>query len=161
MSRAGYFPSSKSPLIVWGSGLHLIHVSLGPPNSTSQTASQSVQSFLYGSRQRVLYFTMGRPFPPQNCPFAWGSGPPSKYHMVPRAHPSPYPKWHFDQFSCFCTADNHDRFTDNATPCVTIGRILVLRWGLKTTNRKQNYHIVTSERKSKADSTRVLPELPI
>ena len=24
-----------------------------------------------------LYFTMGRPFPPQNCPFRWGSGPPS------------------------------------------------------------------------------------
>jgi len=29
---------------------HLIHVSLGPPDSTSQTASRSVQPFLQGSR---------------------------------------------------------------------------------------------------------------
>jgi len=30
---------------VWGSGLYVTHVSLGPPESTSQTASRSVQPF--------------------------------------------------------------------------------------------------------------------
>jgi len=33
--------------------------------------------FLCSSRQKVPILTMGRPFPPQNCSCAWGSGPPS------------------------------------------------------------------------------------
>jgi len=32
---------------------HLIHASLDPPESTSQTTSRSVQLFLHSSRQRV------------------------------------------------------------------------------------------------------------
>jgi len=46
---------------------HLIHGSLGPPDSASYTASLSVQPFLHRSRQRVpilVYVTMGRPFSP-------------------------------------------------------------------------------------------------
>ena len=33
--------------------------------------------FLTAHGKRSLYFTIGRPFPPQNCHFAWGYGPPS------------------------------------------------------------------------------------
>jgi len=37
-----------------------------------------------------IYLTMGRPFPPQNCPFPWGIWTPN-YYAVPLAHPSPNP----------------------------------------------------------------------
>jgi len=43
------FPPSKLPFPMGGSGPHLIHGSLGPPISSTQTASRSVQSFLQGS----------------------------------------------------------------------------------------------------------------
>jgi len=46
-----------------------------------------------------------------------------------RTHESPHPEQHFDRFSRFCTAHDHDRPTDrptnHATPSVTIGRIYV------------------------------------
>ena len=38
---------------------HLIHVSLGPPESTTQMASQSVQPFLHSSRQTVVGHAQG------------------------------------------------------------------------------------------------------
>jgi len=41
-------PPSKLPLPMGGSGHHLIHGSLGPPESSTQTASRSVQPFLQG-----------------------------------------------------------------------------------------------------------------
>jgi len=44
--------------------------SFGPPESTVQTASRSVQSFLHRSWQPFPICTMGAPFP-QNCPFSW------------------------------------------------------------------------------------------
>jgi len=40
---------SKLPLLMGGSGPHLIHGSLGPTKSSTQTASWSVQPFLQGS----------------------------------------------------------------------------------------------------------------
>jgi len=55
---------------------HLTHASLNPSESTSQTASRSVQPFLQ-LRQRVPILYNGPPLSPQNCPFASGSGPPS------------------------------------------------------------------------------------
>jgi len=42
-------PSSKLPLPIGGSGPHLTHGSLGPPESSTQMASRSVQPFLQGS----------------------------------------------------------------------------------------------------------------
>jgi len=53
---------------------HPVHACLGPPQSTSQTASWSVQPFLHSSRQRVFTLYNGPPFSPQNCPLAQGSG---------------------------------------------------------------------------------------
>jgi len=43
------FPLSKLPLSMGASGRHLIHGSLSPPESSSQMASRSVQTFLQGS----------------------------------------------------------------------------------------------------------------
>jgi len=48
--------------------------SLDPQESTSQTPSRSVQPFLHSSRQRVPILSNVPPFPPQNRPFARGSG---------------------------------------------------------------------------------------
>ena len=42
---------------------HLIHVSLDQPQSTAQTASRSIQSFLHSSRQSVRIFYNGPPLP--------------------------------------------------------------------------------------------------
>jgi len=42
------FPK-KLPLPIGGAGPHLIHGSLGPPKSSTQTPSRSVQLFLQGS----------------------------------------------------------------------------------------------------------------
>jgi len=50
MSWAGALTPSKLPLRAWESGPHLIHASVGPPDSVSQTASRSVQPFLEGWR---------------------------------------------------------------------------------------------------------------
>jgi len=43
------------------SGPHLKHSSLGPLESTSQTASRSVQPFLHSSRQKVVILHNGPP----------------------------------------------------------------------------------------------------
>jgi len=48
-------------------------------------------------RKLSLYFTMGRPFPPHNCPFPW-------VDVVPWTHPSPQHKQHLDPFTSFCRA---------------------------------------------------------
>jgi len=60
----------NSPL-PWGNlDPHLIRGSLGPPESSTQMASRSVQPFLHLDDHRVsVYFTMGCPFPPSKMPF--------------------------------------------------------------------------------------------
>jgi len=56
--------------------LDLTHASFDQPESTSQTASRSVQPFLHSSRHREsLYFTMGRPSPSKGVSSHGGSGP--------------------------------------------------------------------------------------
>ena len=56
MSEHVLFPSHG------GYGLHLIHTSLGPSKSITQTASPSVQPFLHGSRQTLPILYNGLPF---------------------------------------------------------------------------------------------------
>jgi len=46
---------------------HLIHASLDPPESTSQTESQSVQPFLHSSWQAVPILHNGPPLSPSTC----------------------------------------------------------------------------------------------
>ena len=45
--------------------------SIGPPESTTQTANRSVLPFCTAHGRKSLYFTVGAPFC-QNCPFPWG-----------------------------------------------------------------------------------------
>jgi len=60
-----------------GYARHLIHDPLGPPESSVQTASQSVQLFLHRWLQSVPIVYNGTPlFPGQNCPFPWGTWTP-------------------------------------------------------------------------------------
>jgi len=57
---------------------NLIHASLCLPESSTQTASRSVQPFLHSSQRESLYFTMGHPFPLKIAPSrAWGIWTPS------------------------------------------------------------------------------------
>ena len=48
-SYNGLFWPPKLPLLMGASGPHLIHGSLGPPDSSTQTASRSLQPFVQGS----------------------------------------------------------------------------------------------------------------
>jgi len=66
-------PRSKLPLLIGGSGPHLIHYLLGPPEPTTQTESRSVRPFLHNSRQTVPVLYNGRLSSPQNYPFPWGN----------------------------------------------------------------------------------------
>ena len=88
---------------------------LDPPDSASQTASQSVQPFLHSSRQRPespYTLQWATPFPPQNCPFPLWDLDPIKYVFQPflqgsRSWPT-------------------DRQTDHATSSATIAHIFVV-----------------------------------
>jgi len=95
-------PGHVFPLIIapshGGPGPHLIHASLGPPESITQTASGQVQLFLHISWQ--CRYTLQWTVP---SPSHGGSGPPT--NTIPGAHPSSKPKQHFDRFSRFCTDD--------------------------------------------------------
>jgi len=71
-------------------------------------------SFCTAHSTAFLYFTKGRPFPDQNCPFPWGIWIPHLKHGS-LSHPSSQPKWHLNRFSCFCRAHYCDRQTDRWT----------------------------------------------
>jgi len=110
-------------------GVHLIHVSLDPPQSKSQTASRSVEPFSYSSPQSVPILYNERPFPPQNCHFPWGSAAPSNTRFLGSTRVLKF-STHLDRFSHFAglstVTDRHtDRPTDHATRSVTIGHIYV------------------------------------
>jgi len=67
-----------------GGAPHLTHAFVSPSESTLQTASRSVQPFLYSSRRVSLYFTMDRPFPLKTAPCMGESGPPfNTWFLVP------------------------------------------------------------------------------
>jgi len=73
---------------------------------------------------------MGRPFPPQNCPFPCGDLDPHLIHGSLGPPESPQPKGHLDRCSRFCRLTNvtdrpTDTPTDHATRSVTLGRIYV------------------------------------
>jgi len=70
---------------------HVTHASLGPPESTTQTASRSVQPFLHSSRQSVFGHVQAFSFP-KNCFFAWRSRP--MYTSTQRACRSVQPFLH-------------------------------------------------------------------
>jgi len=100
-------------------------VSFSPPESTTQMANRSVQSFLHSSRQKVPILYNGRSFPTE-LPLPMGiSGPPSNTWF-------PGPIWIVNPngisigsaiFAGLTSVT--DRPTDHATRSVTIGRIYV------------------------------------
>jgi len=55
-----------------GSEPRLTQDSLGLSELKPETAAQLVLSIFAQMTGESLYFTMGRPFNPQNCPFQWG-----------------------------------------------------------------------------------------
>jgi len=70
----GHVLSHKNCSLVWiDLDSHLIHGCLGPPESTPQTASRSVQPFLHSSQTVIEH--VGACPSRKNCPFPWGSGP--------------------------------------------------------------------------------------
>jgi len=58
---------------------HLKHDFLGPCSPQPKRHLDRFSRLCTDDRRVSLYFTMGRPFPSQNCPFPWGSGP----HLIP------------------------------------------------------------------------------
>jgi len=91
------------------------------PLSSPNGISIGSAAFCTAHGTESILFTKGRPFLPQNCPFAWVNLHPI-YYMVPWAHMSPQPKWYLDWFSRFCRAYDHDQQTDHVTPSVTTRR---------------------------------------
>ena len=113
------------------------NVSLDPPESTLQTASQSVQMFLYSARQRVPRLYNWQPVPPQNCLFAsedlnphliYGSfGPPeSTAQTAPRLVQPSLQGSRFDRQT--------DRQTYHATWCVMIGCVYICSTAMQPNN---------------------------
>jgi len=84
---------------------HLTHAFMGPVESKSQTASQSVQPFLHCSSWQTVATLYSKPplFPLKIAAYHDEIWTHIKY-IVCWAHLSPQPKWHFDRFSRFCTA---------------------------------------------------------
>ena len=72
------------------------HDSDGPSELTTQTASWSVQPFLYRWPQSVPILYNGTPHSPSKLPLPIGDLHPHLY-MVPWAHPSPQSKRHLDR----------------------------------------------------------------
>ena len=113
---------------------HLIHGSLGPPNSASQTASRSVQPVLHSSRQTVPTLYSGPPLSPLKVAPSHGDLD-SHLTVLPWAHPSPHPRQLLDRFSRFCRAHNRDRQIDSPRYCaVTIGHMYVCSTAMQPNN---------------------------
>jgi len=84
---------------------HLIQDLLGPPESSTQTASQLVQPVLFSrfctdDRRVFLYFTVGCPFPLKIAPSHGGIWTPSNTWFLGQ----PESSIHLDRFSHFCRA---------------------------------------------------------
>jgi len=64
----------KLLLPLWRSPTHVIYCSSGQAHSSFQTASRSVQPFLYGSQMLCCTMQMGKKMernPTKNAPFPW------------------------------------------------------------------------------------------
>jgi len=64
----GLFFPPKLPLLMRYLESHLTRGSLGPPESSTQTASWSVQPFLHRRPQRIPILYNGTPLPPSKLP---------------------------------------------------------------------------------------------
>jgi len=132
----------------WRQCASLCNASLGPPGSTSHTASQSVQPFFAEfTAQSVFIFYSGPPLSRWRVPvLVGGSWSPSNARFL-WAHPSPQPKRQLDRFNSVCRAHDRvrqaDRQTDHATRSVTIVRIYVRSTAMRSRERCRVLLVVT------------------
>jgi len=124
--------------------LNLIHGSLGPPESSTQTASWLVKPFCTAHHRASLYFTMGRPFPlkiafsyegmltPSNT---WFLGPTRVFNPNGISIGSAV-------FARLTTVT--DQPTDHTTRSLTIGRIYVRSTVMWPNNNKVIWHKAAS-----------------
>ena len=96
----GFFFPTKLP-IQWGSGLPSNTWFTGPTESSTQTASQSVQPLLLRRPHSVNILYNWTPLPSSKLPPSMGDLNPHLI-MVSWANPSPQPKGHLNRFSRFC-----------------------------------------------------------
>ena len=112
---------------------HLIHGTLGPPNSTSQMASQLVQPFLHSTWQRVPILYNRSPLLPLKIAPLRGDLNPHLIHGslgLPKSI-SQMASWSVEPFLDSSRSWQTDKLTDHDTPSVTKGRMYVaLRCGL-------------------------------
>jgi len=88
--QKGRIAAAHGRFISDGVNVHA-HVSLGPSKFKTERASRSVQP-LHGSPQSVpVYFTVCRPFSPQNCPFSSGIWTPIYMFLWVWDHPNHNP----------------------------------------------------------------------
>jgi len=84
------FPLQNCPFS-WGDRCpHLTHGSLiRPPSPQPKRHIDQFSHFCTTHGRVSLYFAMGHPFPPQNCPFPWGDLDP---HLIHGSLGTPKPK---------------------------------------------------------------------
>jgi len=118
---------------------HLIHGSLGPPKSSTQTTSRSLQLFLHTLPQSVRILYNKLPIPLKTAPSHGGSVPPSNT-WFPGSTQVLNPNSISIGIAVFAGLTNvTDRQTDHATRSVTIGRIYVHSTAMRPNNSKQKY----------------------
>jgi len=130
MSGAGPFRPQNCPETYGDLDPYLILGSLGPPESTSWTASWSVEPFLHSLWHRPYILQWAAVFPGQNCPFTWciwtihGSRPMRVHNPNGISICSPV-------FAGLTIVWRRDQMTDHATSSVIVGFIyVVLQCGL-------------------------------
>jgi len=104
------------------------HASLDPPESKSKRHLDRFSRFCTAHGRAFPYFTMGRPFPTQNCPFPWGSGLLSNTWSFRVLNSNGVSIGSAAVAGLTTVTDRlinrpTDRPTDHATPSLTIGRI--------------------------------------
>ena len=98
-----------------GSGPTYFMIPWASPSPKTKWHHDRFSCFRTSDCRVSLYFTMGCPFPPQNCPLPWGIWTPIQ-NMLPRTNQSSLPKRHLDQFTVFAGLTSvTDRPTDGET----------------------------------------------
>ena len=120
---------------------HLIHAFFGPPEPTTQMASQPVQPLLHSLPQSRYTLRRATPFVPYNYHFAWGylnpylihgsMGPPQSTQMAP---------WSVELFLQGSLV--RDRPTDHATQSITTGLIYVHSTAMWPNNSNKSQELI-------------------
>jgi len=120
---------------------HLIHASLDPSESTSQTASQSVQQFLHSSWHRVPIHYNWSPIPPSKLPLyirgpRYGSPSNTWFLWLTGVHSPNGISIGSAVFAglTIMTDRPTERQTDHATPSVTIVQFHICSTVLRSNN---------------------------